>query len=209
MATNNSHNNTTLDNALEELLNDIEFCRHFDVSHPQSTTSLETTYVTPPSLPPTNIDENVTPAETTPNSLDIGFLNINTFRIQCQTTREVTSSIYHLVETIIKQNNEITPPFDMNMSTDTIAIAPTKISTDTMTKIPSVKSIGTMPMTPTGFKSIGTMSELLKMTSRGTMASPISSPHTSTDIIDLVSPTIIQTIDLCSPNTPTDNNNIN
>ncbi|UJR06547.1 hypothetical protein I4U23_010830 [Adineta vaga] len=232
MTTNNSNNtDTSLDKALNDLLNDTEFCRQFDTTV-QETGSM------------TTVENNIpSSAETTPNPLDIAYLNesqvheqdnlIQLSGTQSQTTREASVSLQHAIESMTKQNNEIILPIDSRKvsSTDIMPKTPIKISTITVSNNPPTmisigtmpmtpvgfksigtmpmtpvgfKSIGTMPMTPVGFKSIGTMSE----TPTTTASSPL--PRSNIEIIDLVSPTIDETIDLCSPDhSPTTDANTN
>ena len=96
-----------------------------------------------------------------------------------QTTKETSSAIHHLIDTIVEQEHEI-------------------VSLCTPTKI-IMTSTGTMPRTPIKMVSVGTMPKTPTMKSMGTMP---TIPAT----IDLVSPSI-ETIDLCSPDTPTNTEN--
>ena len=93
-----------------------------------------------------------------------------------QTTKETSSAIHHLIDTIVEQEHEI-------------------VSLCTPTKI-IMTSTGTMPRTPIKMVSVGTMPKTPTMKSMPTI------PAT----IDLVSPSI-ETIDLCSPDTPTNTEN--
>ncbi|UJR18762.1 hypothetical protein I4U23_005668 [Adineta vaga] len=168
MATDNSNNNTTLDIALEELLNNTEFRQQYDTTYIRpTTTEIETTS----SSNTINAHENVSSTETTPNSLNIAYLHPLSDLQICdlgQTTKEVYSSLDDIVETITLEHSEIIPPSTsmkqtifhtpMKASTGTMPMSPAPISTVTQsTNTPFMQSIGTMPITPTGYKSIGTL----------------------------------------------------
>lgn len=74
MVTNNSNNNTTLDIALEELLNNTEFRQQYDTTYiPPTTIEIETTS----SSDTIHAHDNVSSTKTTPNLLNIVYLHVN------------------------------------------------------------------------------------------------------------------------------------
>ena len=84
MATNNSINhNTTLDNALEALLNDTEFCQQFDVQRSQTfATSIHhekqliLIFYSLVVLDTTTDERVASSIEATPDPLDVAFLDV-------------------------------------------------------------------------------------------------------------------------------------
>ncbi|CAF1463925.1 unnamed protein product [Adineta ricciae] len=239
MATDNSNNNTTLDIALEELLNNTEFRQQYDTTYVRpTTTEIETTG----SGNTIHAHENVSSTETTPNSLNIAHLHesqahekessIRSCQSQSQTTKEVYSSLDDIVEIITIHDSEIIPPSTsmeqtkfptpMKASTGIHPMTSPLISTVTQSpNTPFMQSIGTMPITPTGYKSIGT----LPMTppgskTTGTMTDPpISTPADNlqpnlqsttihADISNHGSTAIALTIQLNSSKSPTETQHV-
>ncbi|CAF1487296.1 unnamed protein product [Adineta ricciae] len=175
MTTDNSNNNINLDSICEELINNTEFRQQYDQSYlQQTTTGIETTSITTTN----NNKKNDSSIETTPNSLDIAYLqdshaieknsSLPSSQSQSQTTIQVSSCLHNILDTITVRSSEtitsslstgqITFQTVSTTTTGTVQNRPTQILTVNMPdETPSRKSTGTLSMTPIGHKSVGTM----------------------------------------------------
>ena len=154
-----------------------------------------------------------------------------------QTTRDASSTVYRMINTILERQPETIRLSSSNremVSTGTMPRTPVKMvslgtmpqtptgltSTGTMPGTPTMTSTGTLPKTPTALTSTGTMPGTPTMVSTGTMPKTPTRLATATTsfslsdhgTIELGSPTLpvidhvspgSETIDLCSPETPT------